>query len=214
MLGQVYDCVNARELLDVKDYLVGVVLPPHLSPFVEEGEDDYIPPERVQLLQRVEDQGEYVKLNIFGVICTGPALPYYFAVSSLMFASQLGAHWHSITLGVEFFNIAAECFNKLCPCAFDSWSLLWYRVHHILANILHTNRNVQHLFSYELWLLLTNFSCTKKQQLYSRCLWSVRRCVKLSLASARQLSAVILFTPTRFHYVKLCAALKSQIIKR
>lgn len=52
-----YDSVNARQLLDVKDYLVGVVLPPHLSPFIEEGEDDYIPPERVQLLQRAGDEG-------------------------------------------------------------------------------------------------------------------------------------------------------------
>ena len=44
----------------MKDYLVGVILPPHLSPFVEEGEDDYVPPERVQLLQRAQDEGELV----------------------------------------------------------------------------------------------------------------------------------------------------------
>ena len=60
LLLQVYDSINACKLLDVKDYLVGVVLPPHLSPFVEEGEDDYVPPERVQLLQRAQDEGELV----------------------------------------------------------------------------------------------------------------------------------------------------------
>ncbi|XP_067928767.1 pescadillo homolog isoform X2 [Watersipora subatra] len=53
----VYDSINSRQLLDVKDYLVGALLPPHLSPFVEEGEGDYVPPERVRLLQRVAEEG-------------------------------------------------------------------------------------------------------------------------------------------------------------
>uniref|UniRef100_A0A4W4F005 Pescadillo homolog n=1 Tax=Electrophorus electricus TaxID=8005 RepID=A0A4W4F005_ELEEL len=46
----VYDCVNARMLLPVEDYFVGVTLPPHLSPFVEEKEGDYVPPEKLKLL--------------------------------------------------------------------------------------------------------------------------------------------------------------------
>lgn len=50
--------MNARKLKEVKDYFVGVVLPPHLSPFVEEGEGEYVPPERVQLLERAEDEGK------------------------------------------------------------------------------------------------------------------------------------------------------------
>lgn len=46
----VYDCVNARLLLPVEPYYIGVMLPPHLSPFVQEKEGDYIPPERQALL--------------------------------------------------------------------------------------------------------------------------------------------------------------------
>ncbi|KAM9330794.1 pescadillo homolog [Gastrophryne carolinensis] len=46
----VFDCVNARLLLPVEDYFPGVILPPHLSPFVEEKEGDYIPPEKQRLL--------------------------------------------------------------------------------------------------------------------------------------------------------------------
>eukprot|EP00911_Craspedida_sp_UC1_P001610 UC1_evm1s1219 len=36
-----YDCVNAGHLLPTADYVVGATLPPHLSPFVVAGEDDY-----------------------------------------------------------------------------------------------------------------------------------------------------------------------------
>ena len=47
----VFDCVNWKRLLPVDDYAPGEVLPPHLSPFVEEGEDDYMPPEKAQQLE-------------------------------------------------------------------------------------------------------------------------------------------------------------------
>lgn len=52
----VYDCVNAKILLPVEDYFLGVTLPPHLSPFVEEKDGDYIPPEKLKImaLQRGE----------------------------------------------------------------------------------------------------------------------------------------------------------------
>ncbi|XP_053726149.1 pescadillo [Synchiropus splendidus] len=52
----VYDCINAKILLPVEDYFIGVTLPPHLSPFVEEKEGDYIPPEKLKImaLQRGE----------------------------------------------------------------------------------------------------------------------------------------------------------------
>ena len=45
----VYDCVNARILLPVQQYFIGATLPPHLSPFVEESEGDYMPPEKIAL---------------------------------------------------------------------------------------------------------------------------------------------------------------------
>ena len=45
----VYDCVNARMLLPVQQYFIGTILPPHLSPFVEETEGDYVPPEKLAL---------------------------------------------------------------------------------------------------------------------------------------------------------------------
>ncbi|XP_036382618.1 pescadillo [Megalops cyprinoides] len=52
----VFDCVNAKLLLPVADYFPGVTLPPHLSPFVEEKDGDYVPPEKLKLmaLQRGE----------------------------------------------------------------------------------------------------------------------------------------------------------------
>ncbi|KAM9393492.1 pescadillo [Pholidichthys leucotaenia] len=52
----VFDCVNAKVVLPVEDYFLGVTLPPHLSPFVEEKEGDYVPPEKLKMmaLQRGE----------------------------------------------------------------------------------------------------------------------------------------------------------------
>lgn len=52
----VYDCVNAKILLPVEDYFLGLTLPPHLSPFVEEKDGDYVPPEKLKImaLQRGE----------------------------------------------------------------------------------------------------------------------------------------------------------------
>uniref|UniRef100_A0A8C6WJ07 Pescadillo homolog n=1 Tax=Neogobius melanostomus TaxID=47308 RepID=A0A8C6WJ07_9GOBI len=46
----VYDCVNAKIVLPVEDYFIGVTLPPHLSPFVEEKEGDYVPPEKLKII--------------------------------------------------------------------------------------------------------------------------------------------------------------------
>lgn len=46
----VFDCVNAKMLLPVEDYFLGVSLPPHLSPFVEVKDGDYVPPEKLRLM--------------------------------------------------------------------------------------------------------------------------------------------------------------------
>uniref|UniRef100_A0A8D0DXV0 Pescadillo homolog n=1 Tax=Salvator merianae TaxID=96440 RepID=A0A8D0DXV0_SALMN len=55
----VFDSVNAKMCLPVADYFPGVMLPPHLSPFVSEKEGDYIPPEKLKLLalQRGNEPG-------------------------------------------------------------------------------------------------------------------------------------------------------------
>ena len=55
----VYDSINSKICLPVEDYFIGVTLPPHLSPFVEEKEGDYVPPEklRIMALQRGEAIG-------------------------------------------------------------------------------------------------------------------------------------------------------------
>ncbi|XP_050668019.1 pescadillo homolog [Leptidea sinapis] len=51
----VFDSVNARTLLPINKYLMGAVLPPHLSPFVDKTKDQvYIPPE-----QRALNDPEY-----------------------------------------------------------------------------------------------------------------------------------------------------------
>jgi len=51
----VFDCVNSNIVLPVDEYVPGAVLPPHLSPFVEEKADDYIPPERKEILQKEKE---------------------------------------------------------------------------------------------------------------------------------------------------------------
>ena len=53
----VFDCVNYRKLLPVEDYFPGVDLPPHVSPFVQEEEGDYIPPERQAMLEEEKRTG-------------------------------------------------------------------------------------------------------------------------------------------------------------
>lgn len=46
----VYDCINMRILLPTPEYLIGATLPPHLSPFVNEKRGDYVPPDKLKML--------------------------------------------------------------------------------------------------------------------------------------------------------------------
>lgn len=57
----VFDSVNQRTLLPVNKYFIGVVLPPHLSPFVDPDRDTYIPPEEKALRDPslIETKGLY-----------------------------------------------------------------------------------------------------------------------------------------------------------
>ena len=54
----IFDCVNARKLLPVQDYFMGVKLPSHLSPFIEEKEGDYVPPEKLAMMGLGDEQKE------------------------------------------------------------------------------------------------------------------------------------------------------------
>ncbi|XP_073154777.1 pescadillo homolog isoform X2 [Henckelia pumila] len=55
----VYDCVNARILLPTEKYMVGCVPPPHLSPFVDDEAEGYVPEyaEAIKRLKAAERKG-------------------------------------------------------------------------------------------------------------------------------------------------------------
>ena len=54
----VYDSVNFRRLLPQASYAAGAVLPPHLSPFVEEEEGDYVPPDKLAMMDAGKEEEE------------------------------------------------------------------------------------------------------------------------------------------------------------
>ena len=51
----------------MSSYTPGATLPPHLSPFVEEGVGDYVPPDRVAMMDdaNVEKEDQESELDIF-----------------------------------------------------------------------------------------------------------------------------------------------------
>ena len=53
-----FDCINARILLPPQEYFPGIPCPPHLSPFVEEKEGEYVPEEKVKFLKRMRGEAE------------------------------------------------------------------------------------------------------------------------------------------------------------
>lgn len=57
----VFDCVNCRRCLSLSGYRPGDTLPPHLSPFMQEKEGDYIPPERLAIIQLERGEGDLEK---------------------------------------------------------------------------------------------------------------------------------------------------------
>lgn len=46
----IFDCINENMLIPVEEYLPGMCLPPHLSPFVETNISSYVPPEKKRLI--------------------------------------------------------------------------------------------------------------------------------------------------------------------
>ncbi|ORX80344.1 hypothetical protein BCR32DRAFT_233481 [Anaeromyces robustus] len=54
----VYDCINAKKLLNTSNYYPGETLPPHLSPFVKLNETDYNPEEEIDEDEIMEDSEE------------------------------------------------------------------------------------------------------------------------------------------------------------
>ncbi|KAK0175309.1 hypothetical protein PV327_009067 [Microctonus hyperodae] len=57
----IFDSVNARNLLPVEQYFMGAILPPHLSPFNNQLDQVYMPPEERALIDpsyKVNDLGE------------------------------------------------------------------------------------------------------------------------------------------------------------
>ncbi|OMJ28809.1 Pescadillo-like protein [Smittium culicis] len=62
----IYDCINAKLILSFDSYTVGKKLPPHLSPFVEYKEGDYVPKQQLAIDEYAKNigfQGEVTTLE-------------------------------------------------------------------------------------------------------------------------------------------------------
>ncbi|KAI4383836.1 hypothetical protein MLD38_009632 [Melastoma candidum] len=62
----IYDCVNARIILPTEGYLVGRVPPPHLSPFVNNDAEGYVP-EYAETIKRLQAAARSVVLPMPGM---------------------------------------------------------------------------------------------------------------------------------------------------
>ena len=57
--------IDARQLLKTASYQPGATLPPHLSPFRQYTEGDYIPEEAAQEMNQEEEQEELIEVHFF-----------------------------------------------------------------------------------------------------------------------------------------------------
>ncbi|KAB1209128.1 hypothetical protein CJ030_MR6G015554 [Morella rubra] len=62
----VYDCVNARIILPTESYMVGRVPPPHLSPFVDNDAEGYVP-EYAETIKRLQSAARNEVLPLPGI---------------------------------------------------------------------------------------------------------------------------------------------------
>ncbi|KAM7278312.1 hypothetical protein ACFE04_005446 [Oxalis oulophora] len=62
----IYDCINARILLPTDKYMVGRIPPPHLSPFVDNEAEGYIP-DYAQTIKQLQDAAKSEVLPLPGV---------------------------------------------------------------------------------------------------------------------------------------------------
>jgi pescadillo protein len=62
----IFDCVNALLILSTEGYIVGRVPPPHLSPFVDNDEEGYVP-EYAETIKRLQDAAKSKVLPLPGL---------------------------------------------------------------------------------------------------------------------------------------------------
>ncbi|KAK8921145.1 hypothetical protein KSP39_PZI020749 [Platanthera zijinensis] len=72
----VYDCINARILLPTEQYLVGRVPPPHLSPFVDNEAEGYVP-EYAETIKNLQAAARRHVLPLPGFDAQNPSDPQF-----------------------------------------------------------------------------------------------------------------------------------------